>query len=177
ADECIFFTEHEALYSAGKSFEKTDFLKTPQLPVYYPNRGGRVTVHSPGQVVIYPIINLKKRNLNIHEYVVILENWMIAVLKDFGISGQTSDKGVGVWVKDPQHGDAKIGFIGIHVTHGVTSHGLCFNVCNDLSLFNSILPCGLLNNSLITTSSKLGIVESMQCVASSFKCHIPFSSL
>ena len=175
-DECIFFTEHEALYSAGKSFKKTDFLQTPKLPVYYPNRGGRITVHSPGQVVIYPIINLKKRKLNIHEYVVMLENWMIDVLGGFGISGHTSDKGVGVWVKDPQHADAKIGFIGIHVTHGVTSHGLCLNVSNDLSYFESILPCGF-NGLQITSLSELSIVESIEDVWTSFKCHTPFSSL
>lgn len=175
-DECMFFTQHETLYSAGKSFDETDFLKTPNLPIYYPNRGGRITVHSPGQIVIYPIINLKKRNLNIHEYVVMLENWIIAVLKDFGITGKTSDKGIGVWVKTKNNSDAKIGFIGIHVTHGVTSHGLCFNVHNDLSPFRSILPCGL-ENLQITSLSELCIVESMKDVVFSFKCHTPFSSL
>ncbi len=175
-DECIFFTQHEAIYSAGKSFKKTDFLKTPNLPIYYPNRGGRITVHSPGQLVIYPIINLKKRNINIHEYVVMLEKWIIDVLKDFGITGTTSDKGVGVWVKTPSHGDAKIGFIGIHVTHGVTSHGLCFNVYNDLSPFRSILPCGLENLQTVSLS-ELCSVESMKDVVFSFKYHMPFSSL
>ncbi len=175
-DECIFFTQHEALYSAGKSFRHEEFLNAPSLPVYYPNRGGKITVHSPGQIVIYPIINLKKRNINIHEYVIMLENWMIDVLKEFGIAGQKSDKGIGVWIKTPNHEDAKIGFIGIHVTHGVTSHGLCLNVSNDLSLFKSILPCGF-NDLLITSFSMLGIVESRENVEFSFKCHNPFSSL
>ncbi len=175
-DECIFFTQHEALFSAGKSFEKRDFIKMPHCPIYYPNRGGRITVHSPGQLVIYPIINLKKRNINIHDYVTLLENWIIAVLKDFGIVGKTSDKGVGVWVNNANNTDAKIGFIGIHVTHGVTSHGLCVNISNDLSFFEFIVPCGL-SNITVSSISKLGIIESIEDVVSSFKRHCPFSSL
>ena len=174
-DECIFFTEHEALYSAGKSFLKEEFIKTPKLPIYYPNRGGRITVHSPGQVVIYPIINLKKRNLNIHDYVKILENWIIEVLSDFGISGKTSDKGVGVWIEEPQRGDAKIGFIGIHVTHGVTSHGICFNVSNDLSLFDSIVPCGLYQLSITSLSKSASSIKSSTFpVFAAFQRHSPF---
>ncbi|MBQ7524059.1 MAG: lipoyl(octanoyl) transferase LipB [Alphaproteobacteria bacterium] len=144
-EECVFFLQHEALYSAGKSFERRDFIAKPRYPVYFPNRGGRVTVHSPGQLVIYPIINLKKRNLNIHTFVEMLEQWMIDVLGAFGLHGSLSEKGVGVWVNG-----AKIGFVGLHIERGVSTHGLCFNVCNDLSLFDAIIPCGI--NDLKTTS-------------------------
>ena len=175
-EECIFVTQHEALFSAGKSFEKKDFMKIPNCPIYYPNRGGRITIHSPGQLVIYPIIDLRKRNINIHDYVAVLENWIIKVLKDFGIAGKTSDKGVGVWVNSANDSDAKIGFIGIHVTHGVTSHGLCVNISNDLSFFDFIVPCGL-SNITISSVAKLGIVVSIKDVVSSFKRHCPFLSL
>ncbi len=166
-EECIFFTQHEALYSAGKSFQSQDFLNHPKIPVYYPNRGGKITVHSPGQLVIYPIINLKSRNINIHDYVVMLENWIIAVLKDCGIAGKTSDKGIGVWIDDPKIGEAKIGFIGIHIAHGVTSHGLCLNISNDLSFFQDIVPCGL-SDSQISSLSSLGISISISRIRTFF---------
>ncbi|MDR0942497.1 MAG: lipoyl(octanoyl) transferase LipB [Holosporales bacterium] len=136
--ECVFITEHEPLYSAGKSFENKDFLTKLNFPIYYPKRGGRVTVHSPGQIVLYPIINLRKRNLNVSEYVKILENWIIEVLATFQITSRLSDDGIGVWVND-----AKIGFIGIRIEKGVSSHGLCLNVSNDLSMFKAIAPCGI----------------------------------
>lgn len=173
-EECVFFTEHEALYSAGKSYRPEEFIQPPKLPVYYPNRGGKITVHSPGQLVIYPIVNLKKRNLNIHEYVTILEKWIIDVLYEFGITGKTSDKGVGVWVEDPRLGDAKIGFIGIHVSHGVTSHGLCFNVSNELSLFVSVEPCGLSDEKVLSLST-LDISSSIRDVMAFFIFHSPWS--
>ena len=168
-EEFIFFTEHETLYSAGKSYEKVDFLQTPKHPVYYPNRGGRITVHSPGQLVIYPVINLISRNLNIHDFISILELWIINSLKDFGIAGHTSDQGVGVWVDN-----AKIGFIGIHVTHGISSHGLCVNVANDVSLFDIVVPCGLHNLS-VGSISNFCLSVSFESVVKSFISYCPFS--
>ena len=168
-EEFIFFTEHETLYSAGKSYEKSDFLQTPKHPVYYPNRGGRITIHSPGQLVIYPVINLVNRNLNIHDFVSILELWIINSLNDFGIVGHTSDQGVGVWVDN-----AKIGFIGIHVTHGVSSHGLCVNVANDVSLFDIVVPCGL-HNLVVSSISKFRSSIAFEFVVSSFIVHCPFT--
>lgn len=138
ADECVFITQHESLYSAGKSFEKSDFILKPKFPIYFPKRGGRVTVHSPGQLVIYPIINLKKRNLNVSSYVEILQNWIIHSLKEFEINAELSKDGIGVWLNK-----AKIGFVGIRIEHGISIHGLCLNVSNDISMFNSIIPCGI----------------------------------
>jgi lipoyl(octanoyl) transferase len=139
-DECVFITEHEGLYSAGRSFSSDDFLDDGlrMLDVYYPNRGGMVTVHSLGQVVVYPIINLRNRNMNVGQYVSILEHWMINVLHLLGIESKTSDKGRGVWTDF-----GKIGFVGIGVTKGVSRHGLCLNVSNDVSLFKHVVPCGM----------------------------------
>ena len=144
-EECILITEHEALYSAGKSFEQKDFIMPPQFPVYFPKRGGRVTVHSEGQLVIYPIIDLKRRNLNVSSYIKHLEFWIINVLKEMNIDSRLSTEGIGVWIKN-----AKVGFIGVRIEHGITSHGLCLNISNDLSIFNSIIPCGI--NGLEITS-------------------------
>lgn len=168
SSECVFITEHEALYSAGKSFEPKDFLITPKYPVYFPKRGGRVTVHSPGQLVIYPIINLMKRNLNVHGYVETLERWIIRSLKSFGIIAELSDEGVGVWVNG-----SKVGFIGVRIEHGVSSHGLCLNVSNDLSMFKAIVPCGI-QGVKITSLNTIFPGIQMQDVITAFIDNCPF---
>ena len=146
-EECIFFVEHEGVYSAGKSFDRSDFIGKKRLPVYYPNRGGRVTIHSKGQLVVYPIINLRKRDINVSCFVKILENWMINALKRIGIESELSKDGIGVWANG-----AKIGFVGINISEGVSTHGICLNVNNDLSYFSSIIPCGINNVSITSVS-------------------------
>lgn len=148
-EECVFILEHESLYSAGKSFEIDDFLLTDNIPIYYPKRGGRVTIHSPGQIVLYPIINLKNRNINVGSYVKILENWMISVLSKFNIDSYLSEEGVGIWANG-----SKIGFVGIRIEKGVSTHGLCLNISNNLDLFKTIVPCGI-NNVHITSMEKI----------------------
>jgi lipoyl(octanoyl) transferase len=148
-EECVMIVEHEGVYSAGKSFESKDFIGTCKYPVYSPNRGGRVTVHNPGQIVVYPTVNLRKRDIAVSFYVKILENWMINVLDVLGIEANSSNDGIGVWVQN-----SKIGFIGIRVQRGVSSHGLCLNANNDLAPFDSIIPCGIQNLS-VTSVSKI----------------------
>lgn len=147
-EECILITEHEALYSAGKSYDSSDFITLPKYPVYFPQRGGRVTVHAPGQLVIYPIIDLKKRNLNVSSYIRLLEFWIIHALNKMNVKSILSNEGVGIWIED-----SKVGFIGVRIEHGIAFHGLCLNVSNDLSMFNSIIPCGI-NNLKITSLEK-----------------------
>jgi lipoyl(octanoyl) transferase len=150
-EECIFITEHEAMYSAGKSSVPTDFLESHCYKTYYPRRGGRVTVHSEGQLVIYPIINLRKRAMNVSCYVRMLENWMIDALSLLNIEANLSEEGIGVWVDR-----SKVGFVGINVERGVASHGFCLNISNDLSLFNAIIPCGISKLSVTSVSEILG---------------------
>ena len=167
-DEVIFITEHEALYSAGKSFEMTDFVSIPKLPIYFPKRGGRITVHSLGQLVIYPIINLLNRHLNIHTYVMMLQEWIICVLSKFNIPANTSNLGIGVWCQG-----AKIGFIGIQISRGVSMHGLCLNISNDIKLFDKIVPCGI-KNVEISSIYKLGYKITMDEIIKSFISYCPF---
>ena len=168
-DECIFITEHEALYSAGKSFETKDFVLPPRYPVYFPKRGGRVTVHAPGQLVIYPVINLRKRSLNVSSYVQTLENWIISALENIGVASSRSDKGVGIWI-----GEFKVGFIGVRIEHGVSTHGLCLNISNDLSMFNSIIPCGINGVQIASLESILKRKIDTTSVANSFISTSPF---
>jgi lipoyl(octanoyl) transferase len=142
-EECIFFMEHETMYSAGKSYKSEDFLGISIGKVYYPNRGGRVTIHSEGQLIIYPIVNLRNRKINISQYISILEMWIITVLKEYGVQGYVSEKGRGVWVNN-----SKIAFVGVRIENGISSHGISLNVSNDLELFNTITPCGIQQLSL-----------------------------
>jgi lipoyl(octanoyl) transferase len=137
-EECVFILEHEAMYSAGKSFEQKDFVSESKLPIYYAKRGGRVTIHSPGQIVLYPILNLKKRQITVKDYVNTLEKWIITVLQKFNVNGSKDKEGMGVWANG-----AKIGFVGIRIEKGISSHGICINISNDLTLFDSIIPCGI----------------------------------
>ncbi|MDR1609694.1 MAG: lipoyl(octanoyl) transferase LipB [Holosporales bacterium] len=167
-DEYVFMTEHEAMYSSGRSFMGEDFLKTPHYPVYYPNRGGRVTVHSEGQIVVYPIINLAKRGMSISDYVKALEDWMIEILKMFQVDAHTSERGIGAWV-----GDAKIGFIGVQIRGGVSSHGLCLNVSNDLAMFECIIPCGIPGLSVTSLSEVAGRSIAMADVKAAFIQAVP----
>ena len=169
SEECVFITEHESLYSAGKSFEQTDFLFKPKFPIYFSKRGGRVTVHSPGQLVIYPIINLKKRNLNVSVYVEILENWIMDSLKEFEINAELSKKGIGVWLNG-----AKVGFIGIRIENGISTHGLCLNISNDLSMFNAIIPCGINGVKITSLEQTLNKKFQLSEVSDAFIKNSPF---
>jgi lipoate-protein ligase B len=162
-EESIFVTEHEGILSAGLSFNSTDFLPHCSGKIYISERGGKVTIHNPGQLVVYPIINLRKRSLNISSYVSFLERWMIDVLNDFDIVGQLSEQGRGVWVNK-----SKIGFIGIKIKSGVTMHGLCLNVCNDLKLFEQIIPCGISGLEVTSIAKILRKNVSRKDVVSSF---------
>ena len=163
AEECVFITEHEGVYSAGKSFEQSDILRNLLLPIYYPKRGGRITVHSPGQIVVYPIINLRKRGLNVRDFVVMLEEWMISALSEFGIKATVSSDGIGVWVNG-----SKIGFVGIRIGQGVSTHGLCLNVSNDIKYFSNIIPCGISGVDITSIEKILNDKIHMEDVAQKF---------
>ena len=102
------------------------------------DRGGRVTYHGPGQLVAYPIVSLRPYGDDVHEYVRKLERVMIGALDEHGVEAGPTEGVTGVWV-----GERKIGSIGVHVSRGVTTHGLAVNVNNDLQPFEWIVPCGI----------------------------------
>lgn len=113
------------------------------------SRGGGVTLHQLGQLVSYPIFSLTGLGLSIPEYTFALEGVMITLLQHFGLCGTRSELGPGVYVDR-----AKIGFVGFHVSKGITSHGICLNVANDLSLYSHIVSCGV-KEARITSLSTL----------------------
>ena len=140
--DSIIFVEHNHVYTLGKNANKNNILSNypEDVEVYNIDRGGDVTYHGPGQLVGYPIINIKILNISIGKYILTLEKILINTLKEFGISAQMRDRLIGIWV-----GDEKIGAIGVRVKGGVTMHGFALNVNTDLSYFEGIIPCGIVN--------------------------------
>lgn len=147
----IIFVEHDPVYTLGKNANQNNILSNypKDVEIFNIDRGGDVTYHGPGQLVGYPIINIKNRNMSIGRYVHTLEKILINTLKEFGISAQVRDKLIGVWV-----GDEKIGAIGVRVKRGVTMHGFAINVNTDLSYYNGIIPCGI-DNCKVTSMEQL----------------------
>ena len=137
--------EHFPVYTVGKRQTVHNILSSPAelhelgAEVYRTERGGDVTFHGPGQVILYPILNLHDLKLGARKYVNGLEDVMIDAAKAFGVAAKGRVCGqTGVWV-----GDRKLGAVGVKISAGVTSHGLAFNVNPDLSFFEHIVPCGI----------------------------------
>jgi len=141
-DELVWLLEHPPLYTAGISATDAEIIEK-LFPIYKTGRGGKYTYHGPGQRVVYLMLNLKKRNkCDIRLYVKSLSNWIINVLKYFGISGEYKRDRVGIWVSNNGI-EEKIAAFGIRVRKWVTYHGIAINVSPDLAHYRGIIPCGL----------------------------------
>ena len=145
-NEEIWFLEHQSVFTAGSSTPKNfNEKKINNIPVVFINRGGKITFHGPGQLIIYPILNIKKRKLNIIEYINKIEEIIIKVFKNNKITlFAKKETNRGLWVRDKKNKkDKKIIFIGLRYSKGVIYHGISINL--DLSLvdFRKINPCGL----------------------------------
>lgn len=142
--EILLVTEHPPTYTLGSRGEQGHLRASIQeleqrgFGVFATERGGSVTYHGPGQLVLYPILDLSCRNFGVRAYVERLEEVMIQLAASYGLYAERKSGYPGVWI-----GDQKIGAIGIHVRHFVTIHGCAFNVSPDLSHFEGIIPCGI----------------------------------
>ena len=156
-DEEIWFLEHRNVYTAGSSTPKEFKLnEINKIPVIKVNRGGKITFHGPGQLVIYPLINLKKRKKNILDYINLLEDICIKVFKKSGIKlYRKKEKNRGLWVENNNE-LKKIIFIGLRYSRGIIHHGLSINFNLDLENFQKINPCGL-NSKDISSLKELKI--------------------
>ena len=144
--EEIWFLEHQSVFTAGSSTPKNFNRKEiNNIPVVFINRGGKITFHGPGQLIIYPIINIRKRKLNIIEYINTIEEVLIRVFKKNKIKLFTKkETNRGLWVKDKKNKkDKKIIFIGLRYSEGVIYHGVSINLKLSLASFKEINPCGL----------------------------------
>lgn len=155
AEELIWLLEHPPVYTAGTS-AATDELLDPRFDVVEAGRGGRYTYHGPGQRIGYVLLDLTKRGRDVRCFVHSIEQWVIATLADFGIESWTVDGRVGIWCRDIDGREAKIGAIGVRVRRWVTMHGFSINLDPDLSHFSGIVPCGI-EEFGVTSLKRLGL--------------------
>jgi lipoyl(octanoyl) transferase len=163
--DVVMLLQHSPVFTTGRFRGEEDIVNIPNgIEVFPTNRGGSITYHGPGQLVGYPILNLKENGLGVREYVWKLEEVIINLLLDFGIQGQRMVKYPGgVWV-----GDQKICSIGIHVSHYITTHGFALNVNTDLQYFEYIRPCGLKDTVMTSISKLLGYPVEVEAIIESW---------
>ena len=162
-DQYLLFCEHEHVYTIGKSGNRQNLLiarsvcESKHIDLHEIDRGGDITYHGPGQLVVYPIIDLEAFQIGIKKYISLLEDVVIATLKEYGIDGEKDEKAMGVWI-DPAHPAKarKICAIGVRASRFVTMHGLALNVNSDLSYFNYINPCGFTDRGVTSMAKELG---------------------
>jgi lipoyl(octanoyl) transferase len=159
--ESVLLLEHEPVYTIGRLPDKSSLRVIDQLPhpVFETNRGGQATYHGPGQLVGYPILDLRVRGRDLHRYLRKLEDLLIDLLLEFGIKGQRVEGKTGVWVED-----RKIASIGVGVRKWVTMHGFALNVASDLSGFLNIIPCGISGVRMTSISSEAGEEVAVEMV-------------
>lgn len=159
APETLIVCSHPSVVTLGKKSTRDDLLGW-EGPVYEIERGGQATYHGPGQVVIYPILNLKNRGQNIAGFLEAMEAAMITCLKDYKLSGKgNDDRGkpdfTGVWVTDQNNQTKKIASIGVAVKKWITYHGLAFNLFEDPVAFTGISPCGFTSDTMTNLEALL----------------------
>tara|TARA_B100000029_G_scaffold377515_1_gene372235 strand:+ start:2459 stop:3076 length:618 start_codon:yes stop_codon:yes gene_type:complete len=152
--ELLWVLEHKTVYTAGIS-SKIEDLVNKKLKVIKTNRGGKHTLHSPGQKVIYFVLNLNKREKDIRKLVRMIENCIIEILNEYKIKSYADKKNIGIWVKNKKK-LMKIAAIGIRVKKWIAYHGFAINISNDLSKYKNIIPCGIKDKG-ITSLKEMGI--------------------
>ncbi len=155
ANELVWLLEHPPVYTAGTS-AAADELLDPRFEVVEAGRGGRYTYHGPGQRIGYVLLDLTRRGRDVRQFVHALEGWVIDTLGDIGVESWRAEGRIGIWTRDVDGGEAKIGAIGVRVRRWVTMHGFSVNLDPDLSHFTGIIPCGIAEYG-VTSLAKLGI--------------------
>ena len=150
--ELLWILEHPTTYTAGIRSEPKDIFDK-KIEIIKTTRGGKITLHNPGQKIVYFVLNLNKRKKDIRNLLNIIENSVIQFLAIYKIKSRADKKNIGIWVKD-----RKISAIGIRVKRWIAFHGCSININNDLSKYKKINPCGL-DNKKITSFKKLGIIQ------------------
>ena len=146
--ELLWILEHPTTYTAGISFNEKEIIDK-KIKIFKSNRGGKITLHNPGQKIIYFVINLNKRKKDIRKLINSIEKSIIQFLENHKIKAKNDKKNIGIWVKDK-----KIAAIGIRVSRWVAYHGCSINISNNLDQYLKIIPCGL-DNKKVTSISKL----------------------
>ena len=165
AEDALLLLSHPPTFTIGKSGKLDNLLLNKEelagkgISLFFIDRGGDITYHGPGQLVVYPIIDLKDRGKDIHRYIYCLEEVVIRTLASLSIEAQRDEKHVGVWV-----GDEKIAAIGVRIKNWITMHGLALNVNPDLEYFSFINPCGILDKGVTSITGLLSREVPMEVV-------------
>ena len=162
--ERLFLLEHDPVFTIGRNASAADvvadrtWLEENGVEVFETNRGGQVTYHGPGQLVGYPIVDLRPDRRDVGRYVRDLQEVLIRSLADLGVEAwrRPGKDYIGVWVGDPESGGAKIASLGVHLARWVTIHGFALNVRTELSHFGGIVPCGLRDVSMTSIEAVAG---------------------
>jgi lipoyl(octanoyl) transferase len=175
ADELLLL-EHEPVYTIGRTPDRSSLSATGRIrrgelgsthlphPLFAINRGGQATYHGPGQLMGYPIIDLRRYGQDLHRYLRWLERLLIDLLAEQGIDASRRESLTGVWIDD-----RKIASIGVGVRYWITMHGFALNVCGDLSPFDRIVPCGINNVVMTSMEKETGRAFSVAGVAASLE--------
>lgn len=171
----LIFCQHPHVYTLGKSGSVDNLLLSEnqllekEADFYQINRGGDITYHGPGQLVVYPIFDLDYFFTDIHKYMRYLEEAVIQTLAEFGIVGERYPEFTGVWLDPTGPNARKICAMGVKCSRWVTMHGIGFNINSDLSYFSNIIPCGIDNKSVTSLKNELGKEIEMEKVISILK--------
>lgn len=171
-NDVILFLEHPPVFTMGRRgglhnlrVNKT-FLKKKHVALHHVERGGDITYHGPGQLVVYAVINLAQSKLSVVDFVTKIEEVMIRTASDYDVTASRNELNRGIWV-----GGNKLGSIGIAVRHGVTFHGMALNAKMDLTPFSWITPCGLANVGVTSMENETDVPLSMPQIKASVQKH------
>lgn len=172
--DVLLLVEHEPVVTMGRTAKQQNLTASPELlaargiALFEVERGGDITYHGPGQLVGYPIVDLKRHKQDLHWYLRQLEEALIHLLAAWGVAGERSSGYTGVWTQGLTGGDGhtprKIASIGVHARDWVTWHGFALNVTTELSYFDLIIPCGITGVDMTSMSRELGTVVAMRDV-------------
>lgn len=167
----LLFLEHQHVYTLGKSGDERNLkIKADLLDATFvnTNRGGDITYHGPGQLVVYPIFDLDDYQIGVRKYVESLEQTVIDCIADYGLKGERISDASGVWLGVGSSEVRKICAIGIKVSRGICMHGLAFNINTDLSYFKHIVPCGITDKGVTSLEKELNRSVCMQEIQNKF---------
>lgn len=157
----LWLTQHPPVYTLGLNRRQVRPAQRADIPTILTDRGGKMTYHGPGQMIIYLLLDLKRRDLNIRSLVTLIENAVVSLLAEYSIHAYAKKDAPGVYIKPDQGVEAKIASLGLRVKNHCCYHGLSLNVDMDLTPFSAIDPCGYAGLA-ITQTKDLGIDETPQ---------------
>ena len=149
--DLIWLLEHEEIYTAGTNYKEEEILNK-DIDLIKTNRGGKITYHGPGQLICYFVIDLKRRKKDIRKFITLIEKTIIESLFEFNIKSFGDPKNIGIWVNEKSN-TKKVAAIGIRISKWIAYHGFAINISNDLTKYQNIVPCGILDKGITNLKS------------------------